>query len=217
MKRTLFVISFYLAILMSAGQLYASVTVNIEEYIPLHVGNTWTLVDEFNTTHLNQTVGRECLGTTSTYKYIRSDDLPDYYNLTYANGALLIAGINGTPLNPPRIWNGQDIVYLGGRTVFERSSSPVVTPAGVFNDVIKLTDYDKVGAQEFVTSIQYHAKGVGLVKHEDWCASCGGTYQYTALLTAYNIAGASGTDLITCIFPETGTTLVPVYSLLLDR
>ena len=214
MKKVFLVISFCFVILISADQLHASVNVDFAEYVPLHVGNSWTLLDEFNRIYVHQVVGTECFDTIATYQYKNSSESQNYDNYTYQNNALVVAGFDGMALKPPLILDGQDIDNQYIHFVF--SIVPQVgTPAGWFNDVIKLTMYDKIGNQEFVSRKQYFAKGVGLVKDENWCATCGGTYTFTALLTSHVAAGPPGADLGTCIPSEADIVLTPIYLLLL--
>lgn len=214
MKKTLLIIACYSTILVSAQQVLASVKVDFAEYVPFHYGNSWTLVDEFNTIYTHQIIGTECFGTTTTYEYAESEETPNYDNYYYLDGALVRAGLNGVAYNPPFIMNGQDIFHSQGRLVYDFVTN-IVTPVGTFDDVIKLTFYNTVGSAEFVSRVRYYAKGVGLIRDENWCASCGGTYTFTALLTSYEVAGPPGTDLGTCIPPTTDITLVPIYHLLL--
>ena len=181
MKKIFLGILFYSVIIMPSNQLDASVSVNFAEYCPLHVGNSWTLVDEFGTTYSHRVVGTEFIDGKETYQYTNWEGNPDYANLTYENGALVIAGLDGTALDPPRIYDGQDIANPFVHIVFEIVPS-VNTPAGIFYEVIKETIYSKIDGQEFITRVQYFAKGVGLIKDEDWCADCGETHLYTALL-----------------------------------
>lgn len=210
MKIFFLVFSFCSVIFLFNNQLYASVNVNFIDYLPLHVGNSWTLVDEFSTTFNYQVVGTECINGKGTYQYTNWEGNPNYANLTHENGALVIAGLDGTALSPPRIYDGQDIDNPFVHIVYEIVSS-VQTPAGVFNDVIKETIYSKREGQEFITRVQYFANGVGLVKDENWCADCGGTYKSTALLTSYEVAGLPWTDTKKCIF------LSPINFLLLGN
>ncbi|MEA2114515.1 MAG: hypothetical protein U9P36_03905 [Thermodesulfobacteriota bacterium] len=214
MKNFLLVISFCFVIIISANQPYASVNVDFADYVPLHVGNSWTLLDEFNRIYHHQVVGTECLETIATYKYKNSSENQNYDNYTYENKALVVAGFDGTALHPPLILDGQDIDNQYIHFVFSIVPQ-VATPAGVFNDVVKLTMYDKIRNQEFVSRKQYFAKGVGLVKDENWCASCGGTYTFTALLTSHVAAGPPGADLGTCFPPNADRVLAPIYLLLL--
>lgn len=192
------VISFCSVILMSGNQLHASVNVNFAEYLPLHVGDSWTLVDEFSTYHNHQVVGTEFIDGKKTYHYTNWKGNPNYANLTYENGVLVVAGLDGTALDPPRIYDGQDIDNPFIHIVYEIVPS-VETPAGIFYDVIKETIYPKINGQEIITRVQYFAKGVGLIKDEEWSSDSGGTYQYTALLTSYEVADLPWADIRTCI------------------
>ena len=66
-------------------------------------------------------------------------------------------------MDPPRIYDGQDIDNPFVHIVYEIVPS-VDTPAGIFYDVIKETIYSKIDGQEFITRIQYVAKGVASSK-----------------------------------------------------
>lgn len=210
MKKTFLVFLFCSVVLMFGNHLHASVDVDFIDYLPLHVGNSWTLVDEFSTTHNYQVIGTECIAGKNTYQYTNWEGNPNYANLTHDNGMLVIAGLDGTALDPPRIYDGKDIDNSFVHIVYEIVPS-VETPADTFFDVIKETIYSKIEGQEVITRVQYFANGVGLVKDENWCADCGGTYTFTALLTSRVVAGSPLTDLGTCI------SLAPINFLMLKQ
>ena len=143
MKKVFLGILFYSVVIMPGNQLYASVNVNFAEYCPLQAGYSWTLVDEFGTTYIYQVVGTESIDGRNTYKYANWEGTSGYANLRYENNALVIAGLNGTILDPPRIYDGQDIDNPFVHIVYEISPS-VTTPAGTFHEVIKETIYSRL-------------------------------------------------------------------------
>jgi hypothetical protein len=165
---------------------FASVDATFSEYLPLQVGNRWTLQDEFGTLHDYQVIGMEVVDGEVTYQFANWEGNPGYSNLTYSCGALKIVGIDGLALDPARIYDGQDIDNPAVRIVYE--TEPVVeTPAGTFYDVIKQTIYSKRPGGEQKTRVRYFAKGVGLVRDEEWSADAGGIYVYAANLVSCEI------------------------------
>lgn len=169
---------------LCCNPLLGSVSVDFSEYCPLQTGKRWILQDERGNQYEYYVAGTEALGGEVTFQYTNWEGNPGYYNLTYECGALKILGINGQILDPPRIYNGQDIDNASVHIVYD--IEPVVdTPAGSFNDVIKQIFYSKAYGQERKTRVRYYALDVGLVRDEEWSAEAGGTYVYTASLVSY--------------------------------
>ncbi len=180
----------------------ASVTINFSEYCPLHVGDTWLLVDEFGNTYSHEVVGTETLNGIRTYQYTNWDGNSGYANLGYDSGALIVFGLDDITLDPVRIYNGQDINNQFVHIVFDIEPT-VETPVGIFQNVLKETIYEKVNGQETITRVQYFVKNIGLVKDENWCADCGGTYSNTALLSSYDVSSAPLADIKLNILGQT--------------
>lgn len=188
MKKSVWFALCYAVIVMSTTPLHATVTVNFAEYVPLHTGDFWVLEDENSVFYNHTIIGKEFINGNETYKYTDWEGNPVYANLLHENGTLVIAGLDGLPLEPPRVYDGQDIVNQFVHIFYEIEASVVVTPVGTFDDVIKETIYSMINGNEVINRIQYFAKDVGLIKDVNYNAELGGVYRYTALLTSYQVA-----------------------------
>ena len=171
--------------LILCNQLSASVTVNFSEYCPLHVGDRWTLEDEFGRIYNHEVTGTEIINGELTYTYTNWEGNPEYANLAYDSSSLTIVGLNGIVLDPPRVYNGQDIENSSVHIIYEMERT-VTTQAGVFQNVVKETFYALNDGVESLTRVQYFAKDVGLIKDEEWSEGQG-ALEYTAELVSYQI------------------------------
>ena len=121
MKKIFMGVLFCSIVIIQGYQVDASVNVNFAEYCPLGIGYYWSLEDEFGTTYVYQIVGTEFIDGEKTYQYTNWKGNSGYANLRYENGTLVVAGLNGTALDPPRIYDGQDIDNQFVNIVYEMS------------------------------------------------------------------------------------------------
>lgn len=174
-----------LLLLLISVPAYASVNVDFADYFPLAVGNYWELKDQSNVSYSHQIIGTETILEKETFQHIYYENSsPISRNLRHEGGALIVSGSDGMVIDPPLVYDGIDIENEFAHLVYEMLST-VHVPAGTFQNVVKVSTYQKTGGAEFLSRVRYYAPHVGLIMDENWCASCGGTYTFTAKLESY--------------------------------
>ena len=191
MKRTIMVLFFgMLAIALFSCPVIASVSVNFCEYLPLSVGNKWTYVGDSSKLYYTEIIGTEIINDEFTFQETQKDK--DIYNNRICEDLKIKeVGQNGVAWDPPRYWDGIDVITAEHKH-FYSIEPQVVTPAGTFTNVIKISYYDinETSGQFALSRVEYLSKGVGMVKDVNYNAQNPvnpGSYTNTYLLRSFDV------------------------------